>query len=48
LVLFLFVAALSAVSLRAALRNGDEELAWMSAASFAITSLLAILFWRLL
>src|SRR5215210_5280448 len=48
LVLFLLAAALSALSLWAALRNGDEALAWISAACFAITSLLAILFWRLL
>jgi hypothetical protein len=47
LVLFLSVAALSAPSLRAALRDADEERAWISAAYFAIASLLAIVFWRL-
>ncbi len=48
LVLFLLVASLSALSLWAALRDGDEEGAWISAAYFAITSLMAILFWWLL
>jgi uncharacterized membrane protein len=48
LVLFVLVAALSALSLWAALRDGDEERAWISMAYFAITALLAILFWRLL
>jgi hypothetical protein len=48
LVLFLSVAALSALSLREALRDEDADRAWISAAYFAITSLLAVLFWRLL
>ena len=47
LVLFLSVAALGAPSLRAALRDADEERAWVSAGYFAIASLLAIVFWRL-
>ncbi len=47
LVLFLSAAALSAPSLRAALREADEERAWVSAGYFAIASLLAIVFWRL-
>jgi uncharacterized membrane protein len=47
MVLFFLVAALSALSLWEALHDGDEERAWISAAYFAITSLLAILFWRL-
>jgi hypothetical protein len=48
LVLFLSVAALSALSLWAALRDEDADRAWISAAYFAITSLLTVLFWRLL
>ncbi len=47
LVLFLWVAALSVLSLRAALREADEERAWVSAGYFAIASLLVIVFWRL-
>jgi hypothetical protein len=44
LVLFLSAAALSVLSLRAALREADEERAWVSAGYFAIASLLAIVF----
>jgi len=47
LVLFLSVAALSALILWAAIREGDAERAWISAAYFAIASLLAILSWWL-
>ena len=46
--LFLLVAALSALSLWTSLRDGDENGAWISAAYFALMSLLAILFWWLL
>jgi hypothetical protein len=46
--LFLLVAALSARSLWTSLRDGDQDLAWMSAAYFAVASLLIVLFWFLL
>jgi hypothetical protein len=45
MLLFLSVAALSALILWASLRDGDVERAWMSAAYFAIASLLASVFW---
>ena len=48
LVLFLSAATFSAVNLWAALRDADADRAWISAAYFAIASLLTILFWRLL
>ena len=46
--LFLLGAGLSASILWASLRDGDENGAWISAAYFALMSLLAILFWWLL
>ena len=48
LMVFLLVAVFSALSLRTSLRDADKDLAWMSAAYFAVTSLLAVLFWWLL
>ena len=47
LYMFLLVAALSARSLWTSLRDGDQDLAWMSAAYFAVASLLIVLFWFL-
>ena len=44
---FLLVAALSARSLWTSLRGGEQDLAWMSAAYFAVASLLIVLFWFL-
>ena len=45
--LFLLVTALSARSLWTSLRDGEQDLAWMSAAYFAVASLLIVLFWFL-